>query len=147
MGKHLQPLQSLQGEFQKTQRWVQYVNDMNRLYHNKHIKTLKDKQFEWDKIQELAYKKGNPNIKYEDWESLYDEAYRDDLIQLETERKLQEMRSAEDERRKSEGVSMNTGSPSSGRIFRLPDGIPASREEASEGALNILREERAKRGE
>jgi len=140
-------IRPMQENVQKTQRWVKYMDDMNRLYHTRHVTKFKDEPFKWDELQKIAFENKNPNLSFEDWERYHDTAYREKLLEIETEKRLKEREAAEEESKKAANVDMSTGSPFAGRLFSLPDEVPGSMSEASEGALDILQEERAKRGE
>jgi len=132
----------------KTQRWIRYINDLNELYFEHHLPNYKDLPFRYRDIQEVALKHKNPDLSWDDWVRYWNEAYQEDLTKMKVEQKLQEEKQALEEKLKAQKVELGSGTPSTtGRIFKLPEEVPETMTEAEEGALQILREEKARRGE
>lgn len=134
-------------EIQRTQGWARHLDHMNRLAHAHYSGPLKGEAFRYDDLQKLAYERGRSDLKHEDWQGYYNELYRDPLLALEVKRKTEEEKAAQAEKDKAATVSGKTGSTSVSHLFQMPEGAPSSWEAAGEGALSILKEERAKRGE
>jgi hypothetical protein len=128
----------------KLERVLRYGWDLDDLrpYHSQ---VLGDVPFDRDKLMEAAIKYGKPDLTIDEWKMLHDNVYRDEIIKRQVESQVQDKLKTETEKLKTKVASERTPPAT---FFKPPEeNIPTSFNEAAQGALGILSEERAKRGE
>ena len=127
----------------RLERALRYSMELDALK-ERHSREYPDIPFDKGKLVDVAFGLNKEELNQQDWDVIYDRAYRDEFLNKEVDKRLVEKMRVEEEKLKAAKMA-ETGQVL--KPFKLPEAVPEEPTKIAEDAIKILREERSKRGE